>query len=107
MKTLLLSLLFLFQFLTVVASASVEIKGLLSIEPACLDGAAMVWLSIEHDQADHLLYHVSVPHKGSFAFSVKPGEYLMRVSSAKNCEWSEKIVVSDSVVKEIILVEKP
>lgn len=107
MKTLLLSIFLLYQFQGSYASETFEIRGKLSIESSCKDGAAMVWLSMEHDQADHLLYHVSVPDQGSFAFSVRPGKYLLRVSSAKNCEWSKKIAISDSMFEEIHLLERP
>lgn len=97
----------IFLYISLHAQADLRLSGTLQIDQSCLDGKAVVWLSRDHQQMDELLYHVNVPDAGSFAFSVLPGEYTLRVSSAKGCEWEEQVIVQKDLKRDIQLRSSP
>lgn len=56
----------------------------------------MVWLSLDKEPYKErlLLMHTEVPVGGSFQFYLKPGDYQLRASDEKGCEFLQKIKVS-------------
>lgn len=87
-------------------SISLDIRGQVEVSESCLEGKTMVWLSAVHEQDEHLLYHVSVPNRGSYSFSVRPGDYILRATTAKNCEWEQNLNVVENYFQKIVIKEK-
>jgi hypothetical protein len=51
--------------------------------------------------------HSEVPVGGSFQFYLKPGDYQVRASDQKGCDFLERITVDEAVRKiEIKMVKK-
>lgn len=61
--------------------------------------SAMIWVSLDkEDYKDRLLLmHTEVPVGGRFQFYLKPGDYQVRASDEKGCEFLQKIQVKEIV----------
>lgn len=89
-------------------AASSTISGKVELPHGC-GTKAMVWLSLDKENYKErlLLMHTEVPHKGSFAFYVKPGDYQVRASDPKGCEFFQRVSVkTDSPILNVKLVKK-
>jgi hypothetical protein len=78
-----------------VTKAQELIHGSVELTENCQD-KAMIWLSHKTKSlGEELLLHTLVPNKGSFAFSVLPGQYQILASTAQGCDRIfEKIKIS-------------
>jgi hypothetical protein len=87
--------------------ASSGVKGKVESSKECSD-KVMVWLSL--DKANYqdrlLLMHTEVPKGGSFKFYTKPGNYQLRASDEKGCEFLEKIHIQDKTSEVFIRLVK-
>jgi hypothetical protein len=94
MKILLLSALLWGQL----SYADTGVKGLV-FSPSDCAGKVMVWLALDKEDYKErlLLMHTEVPVGGSFQFYLRPGDYQLRASDAKGCEYLQKITVKDKV----------
>lgn len=68
----------------------------------------MVWLSLDKDTYKErlLLMHTEVPVGGTFQFYLKPGDYQLRASDAKGCEFFQRIKVGVTVLETQVQMEK-
>ena len=69
----------------------------------------MVWVSLDKDQYKErlLLMHTEVPVGGSFQFYLKPGDYQVRASDQKGCEFFKQVKVIKQFNKiQITMVKK-
>ncbi len=59
----------------------------------------MVWVSLDKDEYKErlLLMHTEVPVGGTFQFYLKPGNYQIRASDEKGCEFLKRIKVDKNV----------
>jgi len=104
MKTLLIFLIF-FSFPSWSASG---VKGIV-ISPEGCSSPVMVWVSLDKDQYKErlLLMHTEVPVGGSFQFYLKPGDYQVRASDQKGCEFFKQVKVIKQFNKiQITMVKK-
>ena len=102
---LLVIVLILFSFSAQSASG---LKGKV-ISPEGCSSPVMVWVAVDKDQYKErlLLMHTEVPVGGSFQFYLKPGDYQVRASDEKGCEFFQRVTVKDLVNKiEVKLVKK-
>lgn len=78
--------------------ASVGVKGTVLSQKDC-GSTVMVWLSLDKDNYKErlLLMHTEVPVGGSFQFYLKPGNYQVRASDEKGCDFLQKVKVSEAV----------
>jgi hypothetical protein len=100
--------LILLIFLTFSAWSASGVKGKVTSPKGC-SKLAMVWVSLdENDYKDRLLLmHSEVPVGGSFQFYLKPGDYQVRASDDKGCEFLQKIKVKNLVSNiQINMVKK-
>lgn len=94
-----------FFFMTVLLSFSVwsasGVRGKVSSPKEC-STSVMVWLSLDKDDYKErlLLMHTEVPVGGTFQFYLKPGDYQVRASDEKGCEFFKRIKV-DKVVGQV------
>ncbi len=101
------SYLFLFMSFSVLSSES-SISGKVSLPEGCAK-KAMVWLSLDKEnyQERLLLLHTEVPQSGTFRFYVKSGNYQIRASDEKGCEFLQKVQVEIHPIQmEVKLVKK-
>jgi hypothetical protein len=87
-----------YLFLLLISFQSLASTSILSGKVAAQDGCskkAMVWLSLDKENYKErlLLMHTEVPVQGSFSFYVKPGNYQVRASDEKGCEFFERVSV--------------
>ena len=69
----------------------------------------MVWLSLDKDNYKErlLLLHTEVPVGGTFQFYLKPGDYQVRGSDQKGCEFFQRVKVGESVSQvDVKMVKK-
>lgn len=69
----------------------------------------MVWVALDKNEYKErlLLMHTEVPVGGSFQFYLKPGDYQIRASDEKGCEFLQKVTVKDLVAQlQIKMVKK-
>lgn len=95
MKTVLLC----FILSTTLAYAETGVRGKVSSVENC-SSKVMVWLSLDKENYNErlLLMHTEVPVKGSFQFYLKPGNYQLRATDEKGCEFLKKIKIGNSVL---------
>lgn len=94
--------LFLFLFLLSFSVFSATgIKGVVTSVEGC-SSPVMVWVSLDKEDYKErlLLMHTEVPVGGSFQFYLKPGNYQLRGSDQKGCEYFKRILVKGSVLTE-------
>lgn len=105
MKSLFLLLLLLSSF-PLFADAT-GVKGTVSSAKGC-SSPVMVWLSLDKEVYKErlLLMHTEVPVGGSFQFYLKPGDYQLRASDEKGCEFLQKIKVSSKLTTVKVQLEK-
>jgi hypothetical protein len=103
MKALVL-VLFLLSFSALGATG---IKGVVSSPEGC-SSPVMVWVSLDKEDYKErlLLMHTEVPVGGSFQFYLKPGNYQLRASDQKGCEYFKRILVKGSVLTEKVKMVK-
>lgn len=97
----------LLSFSTFAWSAS-GVKGKV-ISPKDCSSPVMVWLSLDKDDYKErlLLLHTEVPVGGTFQFYLKPGQYQVRASDQKGCEFLQRITVENVVSQvEVKMVKK-
>lgn len=101
------SVILLTLFLSYEALAASGVKGTVSSPKDC-GKEVMVWLSLDKDnyQERLLLMHTEVPVGGSFQFYLKPGDYQVRASDQKGCEFFKRVKVQNSVVIVPVKLEK-
>ena len=79
------------------------------ISPQGCSTPVMVWVALDKDEYKErlLLMHTEVPVGGSFQFYLRPGDYQVRASDEKGCEFFQKIKIKDLVSNiEIKMVKK-
>jgi hypothetical protein len=83
------------------------IKGVVSSPDGC-SSPVMVWVSLDKEDYKErlLLMHTEVPVGGSFQFYLKPGNYQLRASDQKGCEYFKRILVKGSVLTEKVKMVK-
>lgn len=83
------------------------VKGTVVSTKGC-SSPVMVWLSLDKDAYKErlLLMHTEVPVGGSFQFYLKPGDYQLRASDEKGCEFLQKIKVTAKVSTVKVQMEK-
>lgn len=93
MKMIIVLLVSLFQFSAYALKIEGNYQG-----STCKTTQAMMWLSLDNDNYKErkLLLHTMVPNGGTFSFYVKPGNYQLRGSDEKGCEFLKKLSVKDS-----------
>lgn len=83
------------------------IIGKVDSVPGCSKNV-MVWLSL--DESDYkkrlLLMHTEVPVGGKFQFYLRPGQYQLRATDEKGCEFYRKISVTESVAQIPVRMKK-
>lgn len=101
-----LSLVLIFFTSTVLADAT-GVKGTVASTKGC-SSPVMVWLSLDKEAYKErlLLMHTEVPVGGSFQFYLKPGDYQLRASDEKGCEFLQKIKVTAKVLAVKVKMEK-
>lgn len=102
-----ITLCLLFTFSASAWSAS-GVKGKV-LSPKDCSSPVMVWLSLDKDDYKErlLLLHTEVPVGGTFQFYLKPGQYQLRASDQKGCEFLQRITVEDVVNQvEVKMVKK-
>ena len=85
------------------------IRGRVSSDDACRSGKIMVWLSKNEKDFSkkELLLHTQVPERGTFEFSVIPGDYLVVASNDKGCAIEQPVRIADKdVLLQLDLSEK-
>ena len=97
MKALVLAL-FLLSFSALGATG---VKGVVTSVEGC-SSPVMVWISLDKEDYKErlLLMHTEVPIGGSFQFYLKPGNYQLRGSDEKGCEYFKRILVKGNVLTE-------
>lgn len=77
------------------------VKGTVSSPKDC-GPKVMVWLSLDKEDYKErlLLMHTEVPVGGSYQFYLKPGDYQVRASDEKGCEFFSRVKV-DKVIGQI------
>jgi hypothetical protein len=98
----------LFSLLTLSAVAATGVRGKVASPKDCSE-AVMVWLSLDKEEYKErlLLMHTEVPVGGKFQFYLKPGDYQLRASDEKGCEFFQRISVTTKVSDiEIKMVKK-
>jgi len=90
--------LILFTFVSFPSWGASGVKGSV-ISPKECSGTAMVWVSLDKDEYKErlLLMHTEVPVGGTFQFYLKPGNYQIRASDEKGCEFLKRIKVDKNV----------
>ena len=99
---------FTFFFSSLVLSSEPGVQGKVLSVKGC-SSPVMVWLSLDKDNYKDrlLLLHTSVPVGGSFQFYLKNGDYQVRASDDKGCEYLKKIQVRNQLVNlEVKMVKK-
>lgn len=68
----------------------------------------MVWVSLDKDNYKErlLLMHTEVPVGGNFQFYLKPGNYQIRASDEKGCEYMQRVTVGDAVKSLAVKLER-
>ena len=101
-----LYLLVLLSSFPVVADAT-GVKGTVASTKGC-SSPVMVWLSLDKEAYKErlLLMHTEVPVGGSFQFYLKPGDYQLRASDEKGCEFLQKIKVTSKLTTVKVQMEK-
>lgn len=68
----------------------------------------MVWLSLDKENYKErlLLMHTEVPVGGTYKFYLKPGDYQVRGSDEKGCEFLKRITVQNGEVNVAVNLEK-
>lgn len=104
MKSLYLVVIF---FASTVLADATGVKGTVTSTKGC-SSPVMVWLSLDKEAYKErlLLMHTEVPVGGSFQFYLKPGDYQLRASDEKGCEFLQKIKVSSKVSTVKVKMEK-
>lgn len=104
MKSLYLVVIF---FASTVLADAAGVKGTVTSTKGC-SSPVMVWLSLDKEAYKErlLLMHTEVPVGGSFQFYLKPGDYQLRASDEKGCEFLQKIKVSTKVSTVKVQMEK-
>ena len=96
-------------FMTVPISVlpAIGVKGRVESIKDC-SGPVMVWLSVDKDSYKErlLLMHTEVPVGGSFQFYLKPGNYQLRASDEKGCEFFKKIKINNKVSEVLVKLVK-
>jgi hypothetical protein len=90
------------------AHSASGVKGKV-ISPKGCSSPVMVWVALDKDQYKErlLLMHTEVPVGGSFQFYLKPGEYQVRASDEKGCEFFQRVEVKDLVSQiQVKMVKK-
>ena len=90
------------------AQSASGLRGVIILPKGC-SSPVMVWVALDKDQYKErlLLMHTEVPAGGSFQFYLKPGEYQVRGSDEKGCEFFQRVTVKDFVEKiQVKMVEK-
>lgn len=74
----------------------------------CKTDKAMMWLSLDKDEYKErqLLIHTMVPTGGTFSFYVKPGNYQLRGSDEKGCEFFSKFSINNEDQKVQIALKE-
>lgn len=98
----LLTLLFSFS-----AMSASGVRGKVTSIKEC-SSPVMVWLSLDKENYKErlLLMHTEVPVGGTYQFYLKPGEYQVRASDEKGCEFFKRIKVEKVVGQVDVLMEK-
>ena len=83
------------------------LKGSVQSPKDC-SSPVMLWVSLDKDQYKErlLLMHSEVPVGGTFQFYLKPGDYQIRASDEKGCEFMKKVSVASGVSSFNILMDK-
>ena len=86
---------------------AVGVKGRVESYKDC-SSPVMVWLSVDKDSYKErlLLMHTEVPVGGSFQFYLKPGDYQLRASDEKGCEFFKKIKIDNKVSEVLVKLVK-
>jgi hypothetical protein len=100
-------LLLFFLILSAHADDETGVTGSVISPKGCGD-KVMVWLSLDSDiyKERLLLMHTEVPSKGSFQFFLKPGDYQLRASDEKGCEFFKRITVGTKVFHHMVRMVK-
>lgn len=90
--------LFLLFFLSFSVWSASGVKGKV-VSPNGCSKTAMVWVALDKDDYKDrlLLMHTEVPVGGGFQFYLKPGDYQIRASDDKGCEFLQRIKVDELV----------
>jgi hypothetical protein len=85
----------LFLFTASQALASSGVVGKVHSHKEC-SKEVMVWLSLDKNNYKErlLLMHTLVPVGGKFQFYLKPGNYQVRASDEKGCDFFQRVKVS-------------
>jgi len=99
--------LILFTILSFPTWAASGVKGSV-ISPKECSGMVMVWVSLDKDEYKErlLLMHTEVPVGGTFQFYLKSGNYQIRASDEKGCEFLKRIKVDNNVEQLQVKMEK-
>jgi hypothetical protein len=83
------------------------VKGTVTSAKDC-SNRVMVWLSLDKEAYKErlLLMHTEVPVGGTFQFYLKPGDYQLRASDEKGCEFLQKIKVAGKLTQVNVQLEK-
>lgn len=83
------------------------IVGKIESVPDCAKNV-MVWLSLDKSDYKHrlLLMHTEVPVGGQFQFYLKPGQYQLRATDEKGCEFLSKVRVTSGVMTVLVRMKK-
>ncbi len=102
MKSAILLLIFSFQL-----TAASGVNGTVASVKEC-SSSAMVWVSLDKDNYKErlLLMHTEVPVGGTFQFYLKPGNYQIRASDEKGCEYIQRIRVGEQLQQLAIKLER-
>jgi hypothetical protein len=98
----------LFMLFSFSAQATSGVKGKVTSPKEC-SSPVMVWVALDKNEYKErlLLMHTEVPVGGSFQFYLKPGDYQIRASDEKGCEFLQKVTVKDLVAQlQIKMVKK-
>ncbi|MBA2404071.1 MAG: hypothetical protein H0V66_04805, partial [Bdellovibrionales bacterium] len=99
MKAAYLMLLFIsFPVWSTATASTSGVKGSVASPKTCI-GPVMVWVSLDKDDYKErlLLMHTEVPVGGTFQFYLKPGDYQIRASDEKGCDFLKQVTVTKSV----------
>lgn len=88
--------------------ATTGVKGIVTSSAGC-SSPVMVWLALDKENYNErlLLMHTEVPVGGSFQFYLKPGNYQIRGSDEKGCEFSQRLRIGQNLEDvQVKLVKK-
>lgn len=89
------------------AFAEPGVTGKVESVPGC-SKKVMVWLSLDKEEYQKrlLLMHTEVPVGGKFQFYLRPGEYQLRATDDKGCEFFQRVKIGRNLASIPVRMKK-